>query len=358
MSLKSGTNRSAWFEENARSTWPPVRKARRPHRTNTPGPGSYETTDPSILSGQSTPSSRSFGGKLCKVDRTATGYLAGVKKDSPGPGHYDSRGAVGRQASSKRPTSPTFKFGSSQRDQQLQKSTSKDKGIDQLFIHRTGVRHTTPSPTAYSPVNQNTVPQNKSNVKAPSYTFTRSIVQDTYSSIVPGPGAYSSPVSLGKQISSTNFNSHQTTIGTADREHSKVAVQPGISPGVFKAIRANPGPGTYNTITSSVGDQLLGKNATSGRALFSTADRDRMDEIEKRDPHSTPGPGSYERQPSHGYQPNSMFRTTGRTAFAKSQCAPSPISSPTWDKATLKDMVVVELAGRVSPMDNLDGWAD
>jgi hypothetical protein len=386
MSLASGTKRDAWFQENPRATWPPGRSRtsrcqprewdeagrvvpreseenlasrpaprpvshRRPIRCNTPGPGSYETIDPGLLSGKNSPSLRSFAGRMCKVDRVATGYLADRAQGSAGPGSYETSWAVGRQTSSKRPTAATPKFGSSSRDQLL-KSTSQDQGMQQLFIHRAagGQRNCSPSPASYSPIDQNTVPRMGSNKKAPSYTFTKSERQKRHCSSNIGPGSYTSPVSLGKQVSSRRGNAGKTTFGKADRERSKVAVQPEISPAVLKAVQANPGPGTYDTATSSVGKQALGANATAARALFGTAERDELDKLEMRDTHGTPGPGAHDFSSGLGFQANSRFKSSGRTAFTKSTSAPSPILAPCPSSQTAMLQKIKNLGlGRTSP---------
>jgi hypothetical protein len=221
------------------------------------------------------------------------------------------------QTSSLTPSSANFKFGSSGRDD-FHKSYVPE-------LQQEGSSRKTPGPGSYSVTDHNKIARKKGKAQAPTFSFGGNMAKVKRSgpgvraNTLPqcGPGSYEAKEAVGKQSSSLKRTSARCNFGTADRSKSEVTVQPGYK-GKSKGVADNPGPGSYEHI-SSVGKQASAKKQSSYRFSFGNETRDKQMALKNRDIQSTPGPGAYGTAPGIGLQCNSKYQTTQRTLFGTSE---------------------------------------
>lgn len=255
---------------------------------------------------------------MAKMDRPSTGYLAdAVRFKAPGPGNYDCKSGFRKQLASNKTSSANFKFGSSTRD-------------DIAIIYTPGLQQEgssrqTPGPGSYVATSHDKISKKGSKHKAPTFSFGGNLAKvkrgglSNSSSTLPqcGPGAYGANGSVGGQISSLKKTAPRANFGTADRQKSESAVQPGYA-GKSKGVRDNPGPGSYSHY-SSMSKQSDAKKPSSYAFKFGTENRAKADALRNRDVHSTPGPGAYSAPPPNGIQTNSRFKTSSKALFGTAE---------------------------------------
>lgn len=106
---------------------------------DTPGPGNYAAPSMSgrtVMSTKRSNPSFSFGGRLCKIDRSKTGpqKLALQFKDNPGPSSYfagemaQGTCGIGEQVSSINPSAPRNRFGQARRGHESKLYTIDNEG--------------------------------------------------------------------------------------------------------------------------------------------------------------------------------------------------------------------------------------
>lgn len=254
---------------------------------------------------------------MAKMDRPSTGYLADAHRfKAPGPGKYDRSSGTGKQTDSMKSSSANFKFGSSKRDD-----------IAILYMpgmQQEGSARQSPGPGTYTVTSHNKISRKGGKTHAPASSFGGNLAKvkrdglGNTSSTLPqcGPGAYGANGSVGGQISSLKKTAPRANFGTADRQKSESAVQPGYA-GKSKGVRDNPGPGSYSHY-SSMSKQSDAKKPSSFAFKFGTENRAKADALRNRDVHSTPGPGAYSAPPPNGIQTNSRFKTSATALFGTS----------------------------------------
>ncbi|KAJ8599678.1 hypothetical protein CTAYLR_004726 [Chrysophaeum taylorii] len=117
---------------------------------------------------------------------------------------------------------------------------------------------------------------------APTYSFPKGHKRTRDKAhLAPGPGAYSAPSSVGKQILSTKQNRGGIGFGTGER------------PPLLR-VHNDLGPGEYGVGVAACSKQVDSRKKTSGFVKFSQGVRtNEQSLIAKDEEESRPGPGTY-----------------------------------------------------------------
>lgn len=274
----------------------------------TPAPGSYEVHSSHKFKFANTAQS-SFGGQMCLVSREKTGLNAeGMRKVAdPGPSHYSIDAS--QQAIKAKDRSPTFKFGSSTRDDGAKAYIYRGDSSGTADPNRSAAGKGVPGPGNYGVSNMSA---NKT--RYPQYSFGArhaDLTQSTTKAI--GPGAYESPSSLGRQTSSARPSSSNFSMGSASRDKVQNVLSPGFNP---IPRSATPAPGTYRQ-GSGVGRQTSSLYHSASAFSFGSDER-----IKQKSPTTTvPGPGRYSNASTLGIQHSSRYGTSGSFKFGTSDRA-------------------------------------
>lgn len=205
-----------------------------------------------------------------------------MSKDAqPGPGAYETEGAVGRQTMSKKPTAANTKFGTGNRFSVTASGKQEETPGAGDFRLAAGWMGDAPATSFYGKGKRYDTGKGM-----PGCTPTRMVT--------PGPGQYEGPSSFGAQTLSKKTTSTTVKVGTSER--ASMAKQY-ISPGHERALlgQHSPGAGAYQQ-PSGIGVQTLSKKRTSSNTKFGSGDR--FSEIKPRSKEREtinrgPGPGSY-----------------------------------------------------------------
>lgn len=190
---------------------------------------------------------------LAKVFLTPEHSKSDYGKNSPGP-IYELKSSIGKQSSSKCGSSPLFSFGTA----------------DRFNKPKTGPGQA-----------------------------------------VPGPGAYQCPSSLGTQADSTKGSAADHGFGSSTRHHQEKVFLSEESAKVNYGV-GSPGPSAYNS-RSSVGKQASSKNETSPTWAFSSEERFKYDYVERA--AKIPGAGQYNSIGAVGVQSDSKKKSLPKYSF-------------------------------------------
>eukprot|EP00217_Crustomastix_stigmatica_P004419 CAMPEP_0183805902 /NCGR_PEP_ID=MMETSP0803_2-20130417/38290_1 /TAXON_ID=195967 /ORGANISM="Crustomastix stigmata, Strain CCMP3273" /LENGTH=295 /DNA_ID=CAMNT_0026050661 /DNA_START=118 /DNA_END=1005 /DNA_ORIENTATION=- len=205
-----------------------------------------------------------------------------TKESRPGPGTYETEASLGRQTTSQKNTSAAWKFGTSNRWSNFKtdfKHNYETPGMDYprpasgwlgdaaMFSFGTSGRHV--------------IGMGNPGAK-PSFQ------------LVPGPGTYTAPSSLGLQMTSQRGTAAQFKFGTATRLATQKVYLTHAHEREYLG-QHSPAPNAYK-LNSSLGVQQSSRNLSAPNFKFGSADR--FSEIRTTSnklpaKFSSPGPGSY-----------------------------------------------------------------
>lgn len=191
--------------------------------------------------------------QLQKVFLTPEHSKSDYGKNSPGP-IYDVKSSVGQQTSSKNTSAPLFSFGTADR---FSRKAKMGQGAQ------------------------------------------------------PGPGAYRVPSSLGTQHDSSKNSAPDFGFGSSTRVHQE-KVYLSEEQAKVNYGHGSPGPSAYKSL-SSVGKQASSKNESMPSWAFSSEERFKYDYVERAS--KIPGAGQYNSTSSVGQQPNSKKKTLPKFSF-------------------------------------------
>ncbi|KAJ1478309.1 hypothetical protein T484DRAFT_1904818 [Baffinella frigidus] len=247
----------------------------------TPGPGAYNALDVP----------KTFPGPAVSM-ATSERPEVGRRGRAPAPGAYDSFNAVGLQQSSHRKTMPAFSWSKAELARQ-------EEGVDPVFISS---QHTaesrgrdSPGPQVYTPLMTSkgkgvvSRPPPGSGVAFATSKKMRPEDECRVEADNPGPGAYESEKSFGKQARSSRRNPHGTITSTVRREHWNKVYMSKLHTDVDYRGCDSPGPAYLSALVASNGDKIIGGSGRHNR--IGTGHRIDLRLMEAA---TIPGPGAYD----------------------------------------------------------------
>ena len=255
--------------------------------TQSPGPVYYPAS--STYKNTFASPSHSFGAShryMLSAQKQATAAV-------PGPGMYQTSGAVGTQRDSSKHSYSSWGFGTSTRADMAKVFVSPQHAkTESGFID-------SPGPAAYS--FGGTFGRQSDSRRSSSQSFGMGTSDRFFHdkkgkaaegrAANPGPGAYQLGPSTGKQSDSMKPTYPINSFTKADRDRTANSVYLGPRQQQVFWGRNSPGPALYAT-PGAVGSQVSSMRRSAPRAGFGTADRFAyMDNALKA--CATPGPGSY-----------------------------------------------------------------
>lgn len=217
----------------------------------------------------------------------------------------------GDQSSSRKRTSPAFGFGSSGRAHQAKVFMSPEHA-------KMNYGQVSPGPSAYSLKSAVGTQPNSKKPSYPSWVFGTAdrFVYEKRAMTTPGPGAYHQQSAFGGQSNSRRQSMPLFGFGSSGRQHtSKVFVSEDHAKNNNFGM-ASPGPNVYNSKTS-VGRQDQSKNTSAPSWVFGSASRFKYDHVKRA--ATTPGPGAYTTTSAVGMQSQSSKTSMPLFGFGSSE---------------------------------------
>lgn len=191
----------------------------------------------------------------------------------PGPGEYDSHGAVGAQASSQARSAPAYGWGSAVRD--TSGGASGRSGAGASYDLKASV----------GPQVQSTKHTSPAFAMGTSQRFGSLRSEMRRTAAAPGPGSYELDVAVSTQAESSKKSMPAYGFGTSTRMQANKVYWQG------KASAAEGTPGPSYQIRSAVGGQVQSDRRSGASFGFGSAVRFPSHKMSAK--HRTPGPGDY-----------------------------------------------------------------
>lgn len=184
--------------------------------------------------------------------------------NTPGPGQYRMKSTMDKQMWSDLKTPCKFSLRSRQKfGDPNEKTMNKDAA-------------NAPGPGSYQLTGKFLSGKNSRDIK-----FPKGAEQVSKDVLGPGPGSYTHPDSMGKQVLSTRKTPSQIPFGSEERK------------GMAVKGASDVGPGEYGPLRSACDTQVESTKTTAGQIKFGTGYKKIKEQkkIDMREP--SPGPGSY-----------------------------------------------------------------